>query len=118
VRYHIGPALGELRTTFAEVFGIFSWAVLDAAEDARAEQSRVLLDVRTSAAGHRYVKGIKALDTSIDPTPCLRCGTLAPKVEHLLIIHPTSTETLSSPHYTCPLCHALWFLEPIGRIGG
>jgi hypothetical protein len=101
-----GACLGELRTDLGETFGLFSTEALDAAENARGAQARVLLDVRKSQAGHRYVKGIKALDVSRDPTPCLRCGTLAPKV--------AATDTIPEA-FQCPQCHSLWFLAPVTR---
>jgi hypothetical protein len=101
-----GACLGELRTSLGESFGIFSTDVLADAENARGAHSRVLLDVRRAGSGTRYVNGIKTLDTSRDPTPCLRCGTLAPKV--------AATPEIPEA-YQCPSCHSLWFLAPVTR---
>jgi hypothetical protein len=98
--------LGELRTSLSEVFGIFSLVTLQAANDARHTKARVLLDVHRSRAGHRYVKSLKVLDQSVNPTPCLRCGYPAELMD--------ATPEVPS-HFQCIQCHALWFLQPITR---
>lgn len=104
-----GSCIGELRTDLAESLGIHSAAILEQAEEARAARSRVLLDVRTSKAWHRYVHGIKVLDPSVNPTPCLRCGSPADKAD--------ATPDLPA-HFQCRQCHALWFLAPVTRAYG
>lgn len=101
-----GRCVGECRTDCAETLGIFEPAVLEAAEEARSARRRVLLDVRISGAGHRYVKALQVLDVSVNPTPCLRCHTFAPKV--------AATPDVPE-HFACPSCSALWFLHPITR---
>lgn len=105
--YHTSKALGELRTSLAECFGIFSRAVLQDADTARRSHARVLLDVQTSRLKHnRYVHGLKVLDPSVNPTPCLRCGSPADKAD--------ATPDLPA-HFQCRQCHALWFLAPVTR---
>ncbi len=101
-----GACMGECLTDLAETFGIFSQELLEAAEEARANRDRVRLDVRRSHAGHRYITRLQVLDVSRNPTPCLACDTLAPKV-------PATPEV--PEHFACPSCHALWFLQPVTR---
>ena len=100
-----GGCVGECRTDLSEIFGLFDPELLERAETARAEHQRVLLDVRRSKAGHRYIAGLKALDTSRNPTPCLKCGADAVRV----------SITDSPNRYQCQSCHSLWFLDPVRR---
>lgn len=107
--------IGEIRTSLSEVFGFFAVAVMHQAEAARVAHDRVLLDVRRSKLGHRYVKTITRLDTSRDPTPCLKCGTLSRKVAAHDHRRPGDPSAFVPEHYRCPSCHLLMFLEPVTR---